>query len=306
ATAADADGPLVPRAESTAVLPLGAVRANEVQDASAVARALRTATEGRDGFSPRVRLGIAGPKVAVRTLDLPPVQREEDVPAVVRAVARERIPTAADDALVDYVLLPQEEGSDGRRALVVAARRDLVEGHVVAARAAGLEPVGVDLVAFGVARAVPLDAPTLVLDLDCMTTLALAGPDGCRFVRTVSAGAESAADQIAGRTGHDTADAAAVLFCQRTLDEEDTAAREAVLVDTVRSIATAVRTTVDAHAPQGSTEAPTSCVVSGSLAGTEGVLEVLGDVLDLPVRLADADTGVVDAAALGLSVAGSV
>ncbi|MGE4428564.1 MAG: pilus assembly protein PilM [Solirubrobacteraceae bacterium] len=305
AQAAPSHGPLAVVATATAPLPPGAVRDGEVVDPTAVAAALRQAIEGRSGFDRKVRLGIGCQKVAVRILDVPPVQHAEDLDAAVRTLARERVPTAADGAVIDYRLLPETTGDDGqtiRRALVVAARRELVEGQVVAAQAAGLQPVGVDLVAFGLSRCVQAPESTLLLDLDGVTTLALTGPDGCRFVRTIPAGVQSASEEIGRRTGIDATLAVESLLGHRTIEGEDADDVAAILQRTVRAIASTVRTSIEFHVEQETGSQPTSCIVSGPLADRDGVHELLAEILALPVESATTLAGGADPVALGLSI----
>ncbi|MCK9248649.1 MAG: pilus assembly protein PilM [Solirubrobacteraceae bacterium] len=305
ALAAPSRGPLSVVATATAPLPHGAVRDGEVVDAAAVASALRQAMDGRNGFDRKVRLGIGCQKVAVRILDVPPTEHEEDQDAAVRAVARDRIPTAADGAVIDYRMLADGSDDDGRpvhRALVVAARRDLVDGQVAAAQAAGMQPIGIDLVAFGLSRCVQAPEPTLLLDLDGVTTLALTGPDGCRFVRTIPAGAQSAAEEVSRRTGAAADAAVETLLGHRTVEGEDADDVAAILQRTVRAIASTVRTSIEFHVEQEAGPQPTSCIVSGPLADLDGVHDLLAEVLSLPVESATTLAGGADPVALGLSV----
>jgi type IV pilus assembly protein PilM len=306
ALAAPAAGPLAPRVAASAPLPQGAVKNGEVIDATAVAQAIRQAIAGHSGLGKQARIGIGCQKVAVRVIDLPPVQREEDVVAAVRMLAKERIPTAAENALIDYRLLPDAPAEAGaaptRRALVVAARRELVDGHVAAVRAAGLDPVGVDLLAFGLTRCVRPTEPTLLLDLDGVTTLAIAGPDGCRFVRTIPAGIGSVVEDLAQRTGSDPAVVEAALLGDRSGVAYDPDEETPAIERTVRAIASTVRTSIDFHIEQEDGVPPHSCVISGPLAALGGVSALLHETLDLPVELAGALAGGADPVALGLSV----
>jgi type IV pilus assembly protein PilM len=298
-------GPLAPRVTGTAPLPSGAVRNGEIVDAVAVAQALRQAIAGHSGLGKQARIGVGCQKVAVRVIDLPPVERDEDVVAAVRMLAKERIPTAAENALIDYRLLPDGVGENGtpqKRALVVAARRELVDGHVAAVRAAGLDPVGVDLLAFGLARCVRPVGPTLLLDLDGVTTLALADPDGCRFVRTIPAGIGTVADDIAQRTGGDPAAVEAALLGDRSGVEHDPAEEAPAIARAIRLIASTVRTSIDFHVDQEGGTPPAVCIISGPLATLEGVPALLNETLDLPIELAGALSGGADPVALGLSV----
>ena len=307
ALAAPAVGPLAPRVAASAPLPHGAVQNGEVHDAAAVAGAIREALAGHGGLGRQARIGVGCQKVAVRVIDLPPVQREEDVVAAVRMLAKERIPTAAENALIDFRLLPDAEPTElgaqpVKRALVVAARRELVDGHVAAVRAAGLDPVGVDLLAFGLARCVRPTEPTLLLDLDGVTTLAVADPDGCRFVRTIPAGVGTVAEDLAGRLGVEPAAAEAALLGDRGGVTYDEAEEEPAIARTVRAIASTVRTSIDFHVEQEGGAAPRACVVSGPLAALPGVVALLHETLDLPVEPAGALAGGADPVALGLSV----
>jgi type IV pilus assembly protein PilM len=305
ALAAPAAGPLAPRLAGSAPLPVGAVKNGEVIDAVAVAEALRRAIDGHSGLGRQARIGIGCQKVAVRVIDLPPVQREEDVVAAVRMLAKERIPTAAENALIDFRLLPDlvtESGGAQKRALVVAARRELVDGHVAAVRAAGLEPVGVDLLAFALSRCVRPTESTLLLDLDGVTTLAIADAEGCRFVRTIPAGVGTVAEDLAQRTAEDPAAVEAALLGDRGGVRYDAAEDAPAIARTVRAIASTVRTSIDFHVEHDDGVMPTTCVLSGPLAALEGVSALLHETLDLPVELAGALSGGADPVALGLSV----
>ncbi|WP_026911851.1 pilus assembly protein PilM [Patulibacter minatonensis] len=305
AVAAPASGPLAPRIAASAPLPAGAVKNGEVVDAVAVAQALRQAVAGHSGLGKQARIGVGCQKVAVRVIDLPPVQREEDVVAAVRMLAKERIPTAADNALIDYRLLPDgvtENGQPQKRALVVAARRELVDGHVAAVRAAGLDPVGVDLLAFGLSRTVRPSAATLLLDLDGVTTLAISGRDDCRFVRTIPAGIGTVAEDLAQRTGGDVAAVEAALLGDRSGVDYEQDEEGPAIARTIRAIASTVRTSIDFHVEQEDGTAPETCVISGPLAALPGVAALLHETLGLPVESAGALSGGADPVALGLSV----
>lgn len=306
ALAAPAAGPLAPRVAASAPLPAGAVKNGEVIDAVAVAQAIRQAIAGHSGLGKAARVGIGCQKVAVRVIDLPPVEREEDVVAAVRMLAKERIPTAAENALIDFRLLPEQETDPGvapkKRALVVAARRELVDGHVAAVRAAGLDPIGVDLLAFGLTRCVRPTEPTLLLDLDGVTTLAVADADGCRFVRTIPAGIGTVAEDISQRTAADPAAVEAALLGDRSGVAYDETEEAPAIARTVRAIASTVRTSIDFHVEQEGGVPPHSCVISGPLAVLEGVAALLNETLDLPIELAGALSGGADPVALGLSV----
>jgi type IV pilus assembly protein PilM len=137
-------------------LPAGAFQEGEVTDPEGLAEALKSLF-GRNKLSKRVRLGIGNQRVVVRTLRLPAIEDPKEMDAAVRFQAQERIAMPLDQAVLEHQVVggvPAEEGAAAQvDVVVVAARRDMVSSFVEPIRRAGLEPVGVDLSAFGMIRA---------------------------------------------------------------------------------------------------------------------------------------------------------
>lgn len=144
--AASAIGPLAP----------GAFHDGEVADSDGVAEALKSLF-AEHKLSKRVRLGIGNQRVVVRTLRLPAIEDPKQMEAAVRFQAQEQMPMPLDQAVLEHQVVggvPAEEGAAPQvDVVVVAARRDMVASFVEPLRRAGLEPVGVDLSAFGMIRA---------------------------------------------------------------------------------------------------------------------------------------------------------
>jgi type IV pilus assembly protein PilM len=139
----------------TVPLPPGVVREGEVADTEQLIAALKDLF-GRNKLSKPVRLGLASQKVAVRVLRLPAIDDHKELQTAVHFQAQDLIPMPLDQAVLDWQVVGHVNGDDGERLLdvvVVAARREAVRGMVSALRGAGLKPVGVDLSAFGMIRA---------------------------------------------------------------------------------------------------------------------------------------------------------
>jgi Tfp pilus assembly PilM family ATPase len=102
-----------------------------------------------------VRLGVASQKMAVRVMELPAIDDEQQLDAAIRFQAQEELPMPVEQAVLDHRLLERIDDEQGgrMRILVVAARRDSVEHLLAAARRAGLSPELVDLSAFAMIRA---------------------------------------------------------------------------------------------------------------------------------------------------------
>lgn len=263
ARAVEADGPLAVRQAATMALEPGVVRDGEVSDPEALTAALRTLFSA-NRLGKRVRVGVANQRVLVRTLDLPPLEDPKELAAAIRFQAQDHIAMPLEQAVLDHQSLGVIETPEGRRTrvVVVAARRDMVQRFVAAVRAAGLCPVGVDLSAFALVRA--LDTPReesttrLFVSIGGLTTIALGQGGQCLFTRTVPGGVELLAQELAERRGLTLGDAHGWLThvgLAAALEEIEgdvsivTEARE-VLKDGSRRIADEIRNSLDFYRTQ--------------------------------------------------------
>jgi type IV pilus assembly protein PilM len=195
----------------TAISPLnpGVFNEGEVQDSDALSEALRAHfSEHRLGKT--VRLGIANQRVVVRTMQLPLIEDKVELDTAIRFRAQEQIPMPLEQAVLDHHVVSKGTGDEGERMMevvAVAARRDMVASLLDAMRKAGLKPIGIDLSAFGMIRALdgqpvpegeqPLT--TLYCYLGDITNLAVARGPECLFTRVAPFGIESIAGRVAER-----------------------------------------------------------------------------------------------------------
>jgi type IV pilus assembly protein PilM len=221
-------------------LPSGVFRDGEVSDGDALSAALKELFTANK-LSKSVRLGLASQRVAVRVLRLPSIDDSKELQTAVRFQAQELIPMPLDQAVLDWQVIGHVSGDNGERMLdvvVVAARREPVRGLISALRQAGLRPVGVDLSAFGMIRALAngkhasvgpgtyVDAPVehgipehlagegsaaaavpgpdpeparLYCNLGDVTNVAVARGSSCLFTRVCPFGMEGIAQRLAER-----------------------------------------------------------------------------------------------------------
>ena len=115
----------------------------------------------------------------MRTLDLPPLKGAKEISSAIRFQAPDHIPMPLEQAVLEHHSLGIVETPEGprTRVVVVAARRDMIERLLDATRKAGLRPVGVDLSAFAMIRALyrpELTGATLYASVGGLTNLAVA------------------------------------------------------------------------------------------------------------------------------------
>jgi type IV pilus assembly protein PilM len=270
-------------------LPPGAVTDGEVRDRSQVVHALqRVWKEG--GFRQRkVILGIAGLRAITREVDMPPLPPDE-LDEAVKYEADQVVPFPMDQTMISSKVMAQytdEDGTTKIRVLVAAAHRELIDGVVDAVRAAGLEPVGIDLDTAALGRALydPAfgNAAEAVVSVGAGLTLVVVHQGGqLQFVRTIDLGGETITKSIAGALDVPRVDAEQV---KRHLGEPgahdfraENAARSAV-GDLVGEIHNSIRF----YSAQPGRSAPSRVLVTGAGARITGFMEQLQAGLDMPV-----------------------
>ena len=136
-------------------LPPGVFREGEVVDPDALGASIKQLFSEHK-LSPNVRLGIANQRVAVRSLQLPPIDDPEELETAIRFQAQDHIPMPLDQAVLDWQVIGHVQTESGERRIevvAVAARRDMLGNVMSALNTAGLRPVGIDHSAFGMIRA---------------------------------------------------------------------------------------------------------------------------------------------------------
>ncbi|HSR93294.1 MAG TPA: type IV pilus assembly protein PilM [Solirubrobacterales bacterium] len=202
------------RVTASAIGPLdpGAFHEGEVLDSGRLASALKSFF-AEHKLSKRVRLGIGNQRLVVRTMRLPAIENPKEMAAAVRFQAQEQMPMPLDQAVLEYQVVggvtAEEGGSAKVDVVVVAARREMVASFVEPIRRAGLDPIGVDLSAFGMIRALAgagvegaqaADGPApavLYCSLGDVTNLAVARGRACLFTRVSHVGLEAISASLA-------------------------------------------------------------------------------------------------------------
>jgi type IV pilus assembly protein PilM len=312
----------------TAIVPLqpGVVKEGELVNREVLSDALKDLF-GRHKLSKSVRVGVANQRVVIRTLQLPMIEDDEELDTAIRFRAQEAIPMPLDQAVLDHQVVAKRDGADGNRVmdvLAVAARRDMVAGLLEAVRGGGLEPVGIDLSAFGMIRAlkdrsVPSsteigEAPlptSLYCHLGDVTNLAVARGNYCLFARVSPFGIETVADRLASSQGIAIDDARELLM-EVGLEEDvelfseggASVAREA-LEEAATKLAEELRMSMDFYGAQDGVTAVDRVVLCGPGSTIPGLPErvqaglTLDVSVDLPAALAHLDQE--DAARLTVS-----
>jgi type IV pilus assembly protein PilM len=138
----------------------GIVVGGELRDPDALAEALKEFFAKHKLPKKGVRLGIANNRIGVRTFDVAGIDDPKQLNNAVRFRAQEALPIPIDEAVLDFQVLGEGVGEDGKptkRILLVVAYRELIDRYMDACKKAGISLTGIDLEAFALLRA--LQAP---------------------------------------------------------------------------------------------------------------------------------------------------
>jgi type IV pilus assembly protein PilM len=288
-------GVAVERAAHAQLAP-GVVRDGEVVDVDTLAEVLR-ALFAEHKLGHRVRLGVANQRIVMRMLDLPPLRDAKEISSAVRFQAQDHIPMPLEQAGI-------VETPDGprTRVVLVAARRDMIDGLLAATRNAGLRPEGIDLSAFAMIRALYRpggEGATLYVSVGGMTNLAVAVGTTCVFTRVVAHGTEAMAGELAERRGLTLEHARGWLNHVGTLsptddidgDDEIVVEARAVLGEGIRRISDEVRNSLDFYRVQPGAAHVSNAILTGPAVSIPGFSDQLGEEIQLPLESGVATEG---------------
>lgn len=329
ATEVRANGTVEVTGSAIGPLPAGAFHGGEVVDPGALAEALK-ALFAEHKLAKRVRLGIGNQQVVVRTVRLPAIDDPKEMEAAVRFQAQEQIPMPLDQAVLEHQVVGGVPAEDGSLPLVdvvvVAARREMVASFLEPIRRAGLEPVGIDLSAFAMIRALadhalaaealePGQRPgeaVLYCNVGDVTNLAVARGRSCLFTRVSDVGLAPISARLAASRGLSAEHA--VQWLQyvglehpvEAMEGDPDTVREArlALEEGVGSLLDELRLSLDYYGAQEAALPVSRIILSGGGSAIAGLATRMGDRLAMPIEVVRPQplAGFEDAAAARLTL----
>lgn len=304
ATEVSANGVSAVTGSAVAPLPPGTFHEGEILDPERLADSLK-GLFARGKLSKRVRLGVGNQRVIVRTVRLPAIADPKEMDAAVRFQAQEQIPMPLEQAVLEHQVVggvPGEEGAAPQvDVMVVAARREMIASFLEPLRQAGLHPVGVDLTAFGMIRALaaepaaaePGEAPpgaVLYCGLGDVANLAVARGRSCLFTRVSHVGLEPVVAELGAALGLTPEHAAlwlAHVGLERPVEEIDgdpaiVAGVRAALERGATALVDELRLSLDYYGAQEGAVAVERVVICGPGGAVAGLPERVGTDLGLP------------------------
>ena len=282
------------RRSALAMLRPGVVRDGEVADPEALAEVIRSLF-AEHGLPTRVRIGIANQRIVVRTMDLDPLLDGKALTAAVLAHAPNHIPMPIDEAVLDHQSLGIVNTAQGprTRVVIVAVRREVVDGLARSAMAAGLAVEGIDLSAFAMVRAVGVqgEAARLYVSVGGLTNVAVARDEGVLFARASAVGIEGIAHSLAERRALTLEHARQWLMHVGMAapleaiegDPDLVLATRTALEDGMHGIADAVRSSLEYYRMQEDADRVDEGILTGPAVDIPGFAEALAERLHVPL-----------------------
>ena len=137
----------------SAQLPEGAVDDGMLQDAEEVSKIISALYKDLKIKEKKVAISISGYSVIVKKINLA-VMSQKELEAHIQSEAEQYIPFDIDDVYLDFQDLHTNTAEDERTdVMLVAAKKEVVDGYLGMLRTAGLKPVIVDVDAFALENA---------------------------------------------------------------------------------------------------------------------------------------------------------
>jgi type IV pilus assembly protein PilM len=278
-------------------LPPGAVVDGEIRDAGVVAEAVSQVFKRSKVKTKQAVVGVANQRVVVRQVELPYLE-EKEFRSALRFQVADQIPMPVEEAELDFHILGDyttESGEHLMSILLVAAATDMVEQFVGVLTEAGVDPAGVDLTPFAVARAVSpaargetgMAGAEAIVDVGAGVTNILVHFNGeARFVRILLVGGDDVTRALSESLGVSPEEAEAIKFdLGRGVGTPEA---QRILQERVGYLIGEIRGSLDYYMSQEEAERVGSVLVTGGGSSMPGFVGQLEQAIGIPARQASA------------------
>jgi type IV pilus assembly protein PilM len=304
------------RTASVTGLDAGLITDGEITDPAGLGAAIAEFFAA-NGMPKKVRMGLASPRVVIRTIELPLITDRKQLAAAIRFQAAEHIPMPIDEAVIDHQVVGIVNAADAQKMqiLLVAASRGLVDSLSEAARRGGVKLQGIDLSAFALIRVLYPGSATsnqtlAYVHFGGMVNVTLAEGELCKFTRATPNGYDAMLARLGERVNltrdhaqmwADYVGLSAPLQSLQGEPDVIQATREELLA-VVEQLSNDVTAAIDFHTAQGTTTYVSRILLSGPGCSIPGLAENLaartGLSVEIPAPLGALDTGSIDASGI--------
>jgi len=240
----------------------------------------------------RVVLGIGNQRVLVRNKRIADMSLE-NLKTSLPFLVGDELPLAVDDSILDFYPISEDKENREINGLLIAGVKDIIDTNIRALEKAKLYPIGVDLIPFGLTRALlePNDgeSSTVILNIGSKSThITITQNNIPIFVRFIPAGSDDIVESIQKITSFEYDKALEVvntLGVNSQAKDEQTQILSNTINEQVSSIYTSIRNTIVHVQEQYPENRLRNIILVGSGSKIPNLAESFTRALGLPIEL---------------------
>jgi len=282
-----------PRISALGIAPLqaGVVQSNVIQDEAPVVDAIRSLVATHGIQAREVITAVPGPAVIVKKVIMPATTGGA-MDAAVLAEAAHLIPDSLDNVTLDYQVIDWMEAGNKMEVLVVAVKKEIINSYTDAIRAAGLEPILVDVDYFALENMFELNYdpadghPVALVNVGARySSINILKGGRSTFTGDVPIGGAEYTDAISRQLGVSPEEAEALKLGKSARDADGSAV-EPVLGSVTEFIVEEIQRALSFFWTAATDEPLGGIVLSGGTARTAGLSNLLAERLGCSVEVA--------------------
>jgi type IV pilus assembly protein PilM len=266
-----------------------------VMDEGRVVSAIRELFEEANVKNKHVAISISGHAVIVKKISLPPMP-DEELEGQVKLAAEQYIPFDINEVNIDFHVLPFDTSEDQQgdmSVILVAAKKDKINELTELVKAAGLVPMVMDVDAFAVENMHAINYPMAQEETTALVNLGasvmnvnIIRAGSSLFTRDIPLGGNRYTEAIQREIGLSFEEAEESKKKDRGGDSGGVSL--AGVMDSVNAeVASEIARTVDYFKTSIVNAELSRVLICGGVARSRGLIQQLGDRMQLPVELVD-------------------
>jgi len=270
-------------------LPPDSLEDGALRDPEAVGRAIASLVGNLQIKNKKVAISISGYSVIVKKINLASMS-EEALEKHILSEAEQYIPFDIEDVYLDFQdLKTNTEYEDRTDVMLVAAKREVVDGYLKMLRFAGLQPVVVDVDAFALENAFEANSGladnVALVDIGASKmNINIISHGSSALARDVILGSRQLTEQIQDALNIDFDEAEALKTGEITNPEKQQAL-ERLFLDNCSQWATEVKRAIDFYHSNHPDDTIAKIVLSGGGAKIQGLTEFFAQETGVPVEI---------------------
>ncbi len=266
-----------------------------VMDEGRVVSAIRELFEEANVKNKHVAISISGHAVIVKKISLPPMP-DEELEGQVKLAAEQYIPFDINEVNIDFHVLSPDASEDQQgdmSVILVAAKKDKINELTELVKAAGLVPMVMDVDAFAVENMHAINYPMAQEETTALVNLGasvmnvnIIRAGSSLFTRDIPLGGNRYTEAIQREIGLSFEEAEECKKKDRAGDSGGVSLAD--VMDGVNAeVASEIARTVDYFKTSTANAELNRVLVCGGVARAKGLIQQLGDRMQLPVEMAD-------------------